>query len=83
MFQFVGNNDDVLDVKFIGKNDSHIAVATNSELVKVYEVVTWTCQVLRGHTSIVMAMDVYKNGLLLTTSSKASNYIFSNHHILL
>ena len=38
--QFVGYNDEVLDVKFMGKGDSHIVVATNSSQIKVFELAT-------------------------------------------
>lgn len=48
--QFVGYNDEVLDVKFLGKADSHIVVATNSCQLKVFELLTNSCQILYGHT---------------------------------
>uniref|UniRef100_A0A6Q2YI19 U3 small nucleolar RNA-associated protein 13 C-terminal domain-containing protein n=1 Tax=Esox lucius TaxID=8010 RepID=A0A6Q2YI19_ESOLU len=48
--QFVGYNDEVLDVKFLGKNDSHIVVATNSSQLKVFDLDTSSCQILYGHT---------------------------------
>uniref|UniRef100_A0A8C4ERU6 Transducin beta like 3 n=1 Tax=Dicentrarchus labrax TaxID=13489 RepID=A0A8C4ERU6_DICLA len=48
--QFVGYNDEVLDVKFLGKDDSHIVVATNSCQLKVFELLTNSCQILSGHT---------------------------------
>lgn len=48
--QFVGYNDEVLDVKFLGKGDTHIVVATNSSQLKVFELLTNSCQILYGHT---------------------------------
>ena len=48
--QFVGYSDEVLDVKFVGKDDSHIVVATNSCQLKVFELLTNSCQILYGHT---------------------------------
>lgn len=48
--QFVGYSDEVLDVKFLGKGDSHIVVATNSSQLKVFELLTNSCQILYGHT---------------------------------
>uniref|UniRef100_A0A3P8WAM9 Transducin beta like 3 n=1 Tax=Cynoglossus semilaevis TaxID=244447 RepID=A0A3P8WAM9_CYNSE len=48
--QFVGYSDEVLDVKFVGKGDSHIVVATNSCQLKVFELLTNTCQILYGHS---------------------------------
>lgn len=46
----MGYNDEVLDVKFVGKDDSHIVVATNSCQLKVFELLTNSCQILYGHT---------------------------------
>ena len=68
--QFVGYNDEILDIKFLGEADSHIAVATNSELLRVYEVASWNCQILQGHTNTVMSLDVNKKSNLIVTSSK-------------
>lgn len=48
--KFVGYNDDILDVRFLGKDDSHILVATNSSQLKVFELATNSCQILYGHT---------------------------------
>lgn len=48
--QFVGYSDEVLDVKFLGKDDSHIVVATNSCQLKVFELASNSCQILYGHT---------------------------------
>lgn len=48
--QFVGYNDDILDTKFLGKDDTHIVVATNSSQLKVFELATNSCQILYGHT---------------------------------
>ncbi len=69
-FQFVGYNDDILDVQYTGPSDSHIAVATNSEMIKVFEVETWDCQILRGHSNTVMCLDVLQTGFLLASGSK-------------
>ena len=63
----------MLDIKFLGKNETHLAVATNSELIKVFEVATWSCQVLKGHTDTVMAIDVNKDGSMLVSVSKVSD----------
>lgn len=68
--QFAGNNDEVLDIKFLGEDETHIAVATNSELIKVFSLSSWDCQILHGHTDIVLALDVSKKGDLLISSAK-------------
>ncbi|CAL1588409.1 unnamed protein product [Knipowitschia caucasica] len=68
--QFVGYNDEVLDVKFLGKADSHIVVATNSCQIKVFELQTNSCQILYGHTDIVLSLDVFKKGSLFASCAK-------------
>uniref|UniRef100_UPI003AAFAA71 transducin beta-like protein 3 n=1 Tax=Centroberyx gerrardi TaxID=166262 RepID=UPI003AAFAA71 len=68
--QFVGYNDEVLDMKFLGKGDSHIVVATNSSQLKVFELLTNSCQILYGHTDTVLSLDVFKKGSLFASCAK-------------
>uniref|UniRef100_A0A7N6BD59 U3 small nucleolar RNA-associated protein 13 C-terminal domain-containing protein n=1 Tax=Anabas testudineus TaxID=64144 RepID=A0A7N6BD59_ANATE len=68
--QFVGYNDEVLDVKFLGKADSHIVVATNSCQLKVFELLTNSCQILYGHTDTVLSLDVFKKGAVFASCAK-------------
>ncbi|CAB1342388.1 unnamed protein product [Coregonus sp. 'balchen'] len=68
--QFVGYNDEVLDVKFLGKGDTHIVVATNSSQLKVFELATSSCQILYGHTDTVLSLDVFKKGSLFVSCAK-------------
>ncbi|CAI9742259.1 transducin beta 3 [Octopus vulgaris] len=56
--QFCGFFDDVLEVRFFGFKEEFMAVASNSENIAVYKISDWTCQVLRGHTEIVIGLDV-------------------------
>ncbi|XP_036408735.1 transducin beta-like protein 3 [Megalops cyprinoides] len=68
--QFVGYNDEVLDLKFLGKGDSHIIVATNSPQLKVFELATSSCQILYGHTDTVLALDVFRKGSMFASCAK-------------
>ncbi|XP_078273803.1 transducin beta-like protein 3 [Rhinoraja longicauda] len=68
--QFVGYNDEVLDVKFLGPSDTHIVVATNSPQLKVFELATLNCQVLYGHTDTVLALDVFEKATRFASCSK-------------
>ncbi|XP_038675846.1 transducin beta-like protein 3 [Scyliorhinus canicula] len=68
--QFVGYNDEVLDVKFMGPSDTHIVVATNSPQLKVFELATLNCQILYGHTDTVLSLDVFKKGTKFASCSK-------------
>ncbi|XP_062914934.1 transducin beta-like protein 3 [Mobula hypostoma] len=68
--QFVGYNDEVLDIKFLGPSDTHIVVATNSPQLKVFELATLNCQVLYGHTDTVLALDVFEHAAAFASCSK-------------
>ncbi|XP_071329885.1 transducin beta-like protein 3 [Trachinotus anak] len=68
--QFVGYSDEVLDVKFLGKGDTHIVVATNSCQLKVFELLTNSCQILYGHTDTVLSLDVFRKDSLFASCAK-------------
>ncbi|KAK4874896.1 hypothetical protein RN001_014256 [Aquatica leii] len=54
--QFVGFSDEILDLAFMGKGDTHVAVATNSADIKLYESSTMNCTLLKGHTDLVLSV---------------------------
>lgn len=68
-----------MDVRFWGQNDKQIAVATNSPLIKVFDVDSWACQILVGHTDNVVSLDTYQKGhtSLLVSGSKVGVQICS------
>ncbi|CAN6240712.1 unnamed protein product [Urochloa humidicola] len=72
--RLVGYNDEILDLKFVGDEEQYLAVATNLEQVRVYDVASMSCSyVLAGHTEIVVCMDacVSSSGkTLIVTGSK-------------
>ncbi|KAA0705315.1 Transducin beta-like protein 3 [Triplophysa tibetana] len=68
--QFVGYNDDILDTKFLGKDDTHIVVATNSSQLKVFELATNSCQILYGHTDTILSIDVFRKGSMFASCAK-------------
>lgn len=67
----IGHTDEVLDVKLIGDTQSHIAIATNSPKIKVFDVHTMDSYILLGHSDIVLSLSVFaKNPNLMVSSSK-------------
>lgn len=62
--------DEVLDLRCAGEKGQLLAVATNSEQVKVFERGSHHCQLLTGHSGIVLSLDVSHDGHTLATSSK-------------
>ncbi|XP_074106164.1 transducin beta-like protein 3 [Cotesia typhae] len=73
--QFVGYSDEILDIVYLGENDSHIAVATNSFDIKLYELQTMNCQLLRGHTDLVLALATTPANRYLMVSSAKDNSV--------
>ncbi|XP_054707818.1 transducin beta-like protein 3 [Uloborus diversus] len=71
--QFVGYNDDILSIKFLGEGEK-LAVATNSTHIKILDFPSFNCRVLKGHLDIVLALDVFpKHKSLLVSASKDNN----------
>lgn len=66
--QLIGFSDEILDICFLGKKGRYLAVATNSTAIKIYDTSNMNCQVLNGHTEIVLSLASYKN--LLLSSAK-------------
>ncbi|KAK3738537.1 hypothetical protein QZH41_012049, partial [Actinostola sp. cb2023] len=68
--QLVGYNDDILDMCFAGSHDECLAVATNSNQLRMYRMDTLDCRILSGHSNIVLAVDVSHDGQKIITGSK-------------
>lgn len=73
--QFIGYTDEILDVVYVGENDSHLAVATNSSDIKLYNLSTMSCQLLRGHTDLVLGLAVTQSNRNLLVSSAKDNSV--------
>lgn len=82
--QLVGYSDEILDVVYLGTSDSHIALATNSCDIKLYDIATMNCQLLCGHTDSVLALATSPaNAKLLISSGKVctvENQLKSNYY---
>lgn len=72
--RLVGYNEEIVDMKFIGDDEKFLALATNLEQVRVYDLASMSCSyVLSGHTEIVLCLDtcVSSSGrTLIVTGSK-------------
>lgn len=62
--QLIGFSDEILDICFVGKKGRYLAVATNSNDIKFYDTFDMNCQILKGHTDIILALASHKNFLL-------------------
>ena len=52
----VGNNDEVLDLVYLGVGGSHLVLACNSPALRLYQTSDWTCQLAAGHQDTVLAL---------------------------
>ncbi|KAG6811452.1 hypothetical protein H0H92_007323 [Tricholoma furcatifolium] len=76
--QLIGYNDEIVDATFLSPNftpsvkerDSHLALATNSSLIRVYDTRAFDARLLDGHTDVVLALDQGAAGRLLASGSK-------------
>ncbi|KAF8930369.1 hypothetical protein EDD21DRAFT_170033 [Dissophora ornata] len=68
--QIVGYNDEIIDVAYIGEEETHLAVAANSEQIRVFNLKEFECDLIYGHTDIVICLDRNTDGSLLASGSK-------------
>ncbi|CAD6259813.1 unnamed protein product [Miscanthus lutarioriparius] len=76
--RLIGYNDEILDLKFVGEEEQYLAVATNLEQVRVYDVASMSCSyVLAGHTEIVVCIDtcVSASGKTLVVTGSKDNTV--------
>ena len=63
-------------MKFLDEAEKYAVVATNSMYIKVFELSTWDCEILYGHTDIVLSIDVFTSGNHFVSSGKVIHLIF-------
>lgn len=73
--QIVGFNDDIVDAVWLSHPSSsmpasHVALATNSSLLKVYDVANFDARLLSGHRDMVLCLDRSMDGRWLVSGSK-------------
>lgn len=71
--QIVGFNDDIVDAVWLsssGSSSSHVALATNSSLLRVYDVANFDARLLSGHRDMVLCLDRSGDGRWLVSGSK-------------
>lgn len=73
--QIIGFTDEILDVIIVGSDESHILVATNSSDLKHYDTDTMNCQIIKGHTDIVLCLAKFPSKPDLFISAGKDNSI--------
>ncbi|XP_041978476.1 transducin beta-like protein 3 [Aricia agestis] len=73
--QMIGFTDEILDIIFVGKDESRIVVATNSADLKYYELNSMDCKLIKGHTDIVLALALFPTRPDMFVSSSKDNSV--------
>ncbi|TRM66255.1 WD40-repeat-containing domain protein [Schizophyllum amplum] len=76
--QLIGYNDEIVDATFLSPRsqtspddrDTHVALATNSSLIRLYSASTSDARLLEGHADIVLCLDHSADSRLLVSGSK-------------
>lgn len=72
--QIVGFNDEIIDAAFLSQpsssSHSHLALATNSNLIRMYSTSTFDVRLLSGHKDMVLCLDKSIDYRWLASGSK-------------
>lgn len=68
--QIVGHNDEIIDLAYVGKDETHLAIATNTEQINLYNIKSFDFNIIYGHTDIVICLDKSYDGTVLISGSK-------------
>ncbi|CAG8465066.1 6401_t:CDS:10 [Gigaspora rosea] len=68
--QIVGYNDEIIDLAYVGKDETHLAIATNTEQINLYNIKSFDFNIIYGHTDIVICLDKSYDGTVLISGSK-------------
>lgn len=73
--QIAGFNEEIIEACFLGTEMSRLAVATNAEHIRIYELGSAFCDILYGHSDMIMSMNKSSDGQLLISGSKDNSAI--------
>ena len=72
--QIIGFNDEIIDAAYLSSSstspDNHLALATNSNLIRVYSTATLDARLLSGHTDMVLCLATSLTRTILASGSK-------------
>lgn len=83
--QIIGFNDEIVDCTFVSPashaNDSHLVLATNSSLLRIYNMSTFSGCLIEGHSDVVLCITASPSGRIFASGSKDNNVrIWSFHN---
>ncbi|KAJ2334683.1 U3 small nucleolar RNA-associated protein, partial [Coemansia sp. RSA 2681] len=68
--QIVGYNEEIIDMAYVGRDQAHLVVATNTEQLRVYNTNDLNCELAYGHSDIILCVNVHSKGSIVATGSK-------------
>ncbi len=71
--QYVADHGEILDLQYCNRDENLVAMATNSEFLKIYDLNTWDCKLLKGHTDLIICLSSY-----VSKKSTESSYLASS-----
>jgi WD40 repeat protein len=72
--EFVGLNDEVMDVKFI--NHNFAVVCSNSETIRVINIKNRSGKLLNGHDDLSTTVDIYKEKYMITGAKDGKIFLW-------
>ncbi|KAJ2655721.1 U3 small nucleolar RNA-associated protein [Coemansia sp. RSA 1200] len=68
--QIVGYNEEIIDMEYIGNTQDYLAVATNTEQIRIYNTNNLNCELAYGHKDTILCLSVHESGFIVATGSK-------------
>ncbi|KAJ1900041.1 U3 small nucleolar RNA-associated protein [Kickxella alabastrina] len=68
--QIVGYNEEIIDMAYVGRDQRYLAVATNTEQLRVYNTSDLNCELAYGHKDIILCLSVHSGCSIMATGSK-------------
>ncbi|PKK69944.1 WD40 repeat-like protein [Rhizophagus irregularis] len=68
--QIVGHNDEIIDLVYVGPTESHLAIATNTEQIRLFNLDSFDNNIIYGHKDIVICLAKSFDGKFLISGSK-------------
>ena len=73
--QIAGYNDEILDSIFVGDNDEQIAIVSNTDHLRIYDLDGIFCSLLYGHSDMIMNVCKSHDNQFLLSGSKDKSAI--------
>ena len=54
--QYIGDHGEILDTQVCNASENLLAMATNNEFLKIYNLDNWDCKLLKGHTDLIICL---------------------------